>query len=215
MLFKRGLALLLILSRYTALPLYPSSRKMSLSQNETYIKASANELIQIVDENNKPVGASKRSEMRAKRLPHRATYAFIKNSSNYFYVQKRSSLKDYCPSYFDPNPGGVVGYGESYEETNCREIEEEMGIPGDTPMDHLFEFYYEDERIKCFGDAWELTYDGVLKLQEEEVESIHMMSLREIIERYERGEKFTPDSIYCCKEYVKLKGYPEPIPPDV
>ena len=80
-----------------------------------------------------------------------------------------------------------------------------MGIPPSIPMTHLFTFYYEDERIKCFGDAWELTYDGDLKLQVEEVESVHLMTLEEILARYENGELFTPDSIFACKEYLKRK----------
>jgi 8-oxo-dGTP pyrophosphatase MutT (NUDIX family) len=69
-------------------------------------------------------------------------------------------LKDYCPGFFDPTPGGVgmpsnlivilltlglVAAGESYEVTNTREVQEEMGIGG-VPMEHLFTFYYEDGR---------------------------------------------------------------------
>jgi 8-oxo-dGTP pyrophosphatase MutT (NUDIX family) len=169
---------------------------------------SAQELIEIVDENNMPIEPQLRFVMRRDYLRHRATYAFIRNSSNYFYVQKRSMLKDYCPGFFDPCPGGVVAAGESYEETNGREIEEEMGIKG-VPCDHLFTFYYEDKRIRCFGDAWESVYDGPLKLQVEEVESVHFMSLKEIIERFEAGDKFTPDSIFACMEYMKMKGCPE------
>lgn len=149
--------------------------------------------------------------MRSQRLPHRATYAFVRTSSNYFYVQKRSSIKDYCPSYYDANPGGVVAAGESYEVTNRRELDEEMGIPASTPSEHLFTFYYEDERIKCFGDAWEVEYDGPLKLQKEEVESIHLMSLEEIFERAKNGDQFTPDSIHCCRLYGDKKGFPQPI----
>lgn len=183
-----------------------SCKRFTHKMSESYLQAAANELVQIVDENNVPVSSCVRSKMRAEKLIHRATYAFIKNSANLYYVQKRSMLKDYCPGYFDPTPGGVVASGESYEETNRREVEEEMGIPASTPMEHLFTFYYEDERIKCFGDAWELTYDGELTLQVEEVESVHMMSLTEILRRFEAGEKFTPDSIFACKEYAKHKG---------
>jgi ADP-ribose pyrophosphatase YjhB (NUDIX family) len=54
-------------------------------------------------------------------------------------------MKDYCPGFFDPTPGGVVAAGESYEETNAREIAEEMGVMN-VPMSHITTFYYEDAR---------------------------------------------------------------------
>ena len=54
--------------------------------------------------------------------------------------------------------------------------------------------------------TWELTYDGELKLQEEEVESVHMMTMDEILERADSGEDFTPDSIHACREYVRYKN---------
>jgi len=96
--------------------------------------------------------------------------------------------------------------GESYEFTNKREIDEEMGIK-DIPANHLFTFYYEDERVRCFGDAWEMVYDGPLRLQVEEVDSVHLMSMEEIISRAESGEDpFTPDSIFACKKYVEMLG---------
>lgn len=171
---------------------------------------SATELVEIVDENNHVLQPKLRYEMRRDKLIHRATYAFIRDSQNYFYVQKRSTLKDYCPGFFDPTPGGVVAAGESYEETNQREIEEEMGIKG-VECRHLFTFYYEDHRIRCFGDAWEAVYDGPLKLQKEEVEAVEMMSLTEILQRADRGENFTPDSIHACREYVKIRGYLDPM----
>jgi isopentenyldiphosphate isomerase len=171
---------------------------------------SANELVEIVDEDNNVLAPTIRSEMRKNRLIHRATYAFIRNSKNLFYVQKRSSRKDYCPSFFDPTPGGVVAAGESYEFTNRREVEEEMGIK-DVPMTHLFTFYYEDHRVRCFGDAWDIVYDGVIVPQEEEVESVHMMSMQEVLDRSAAGEDFTPDSMFACREYVRLFGVPEAI----
>ena len=72
---------------------------------------SADELVEICDENNVPTTPQRRAVMRKERLIHRATYAFVKDSDNYFYVQKRSLLKDYCPGFFDPTPGGVVAAG--------------------------------------------------------------------------------------------------------
>ena len=166
-------------------------------EGKQYLQKAAEELIEIVDENNKVLASTNRAEMRAKRLIHRATYAFIRNSNNYFYVQKRSALKDYCPSFYDPCPGGVVGAGETYEDTNRREIEEEMGISfpssSATAIKHMFTFYYEDDRVRCWGDAWDVVYDGPLKLQPEEVDSVHMMGMQEILDRFDAGEDFTPD----------------------
>lgn len=169
------------------------------------VALSASELIEIVDERNEVQEPKLRREMRQQKLIHRATYAFIRNSQNYYYVQKRSMLKDYCPGFYDPAPGGVVAAGESYEFTNAREIDEEMGIRNVSP-DHLFTFYYEDDRVKCFGDAWEFVYDGPLKLQVEEVDSVVLMSMDEILASVAAGGNFTPDSIFACMKYIKLKG---------
>ncbi len=184
---------------------------LTATQIENFQSTSANEQVTIVDDKNVVIGSARREDMRRDRMIHRATYAFIRNSENLFYVQRRSRLKDYCPLYFDPTPGGIVASGESYETTNRREVEEEMGIVYHSPDDlkHLFTFYYEDERIRCFGDAWEMVYDGELKLQPEEVESVHMMSMEEILRRDEdkdNGENFTPDSMFACREYVRLRG---------
>ena len=36
-----------------------------------------------------------------------------------------------------------------------------------------------------------------------------MMSMDEILSAVRDNEKFTPDSIYACQEYVKLYGSPQ------
>lgn len=73
-------------------------------------------MIVIVDEKNQIIGPSIRREMRLKNLIHRATYIFvIQKQSNKFFVQKRSSTKRYCPSYFEPCFGGVVAFDETYD----------------------------------------------------------------------------------------------------
>ena len=59
-----------------------------------------------------------------------------------------------------------------------RECEEEMGIPLDTEMEHLFTFLYQDDVVRCWGDAWDVVYDGPLKLQETEVETVEKMSMQ-------------------------------------
>ncbi|MEE9527401.1 MAG: NUDIX hydrolase, partial [Syntrophobacteria bacterium] len=58
---------------------------------------SADEVVIIVDKENNEVGAVPRREMRAGRLPHRATYILVFNSRGELYVQKRTQTKDVFP----------------------------------------------------------------------------------------------------------------------
>ena len=178
---------------------------------EAYKAKSSAELIEIVDINNNILKPTTRGEMREKGLIHRATYAFIRTSNNYFYVQKRSMIKDYCPGYYDPTPGGVVDAGESVDLTNEREIEEEMGITQPLGIERMKDFFYEDERTKCWGSMFDVIYDmnfeNTLKLQAEEVDSVQMMTLQEILDKSASGElDITPDGIHATKLYIKEKG---------
>eukprot|EP00164_Ancoracysta_twista_P010232 GFYU01015381.1.p1 GENE.GFYU01015381.1~~GFYU01015381.1.p1 ORF type:complete len:174 (+),score=62.31 GFYU01015381.1:107-628(+) len=165
---------------------------------------AADEKVAIVDEQNNVVRAATRKEMRENNLIHRATYIFVLNSKKQFYVQKRTMLKDYCPGYFDPVSGGCVQHGESYEENAYRELEEEMGIKGEK-LTHMFTFFH-DGRSRVWGDAWYIEYDidpSTMTLQEEEVESVHLMTLEEIRDRVSKGENFTPDGMEALEHYEK------------
>ena len=161
---------------------------------------AADEIVTIVDEHNKVIGAVSRREMRAKNLPHRSTYILVFNAQGELYVQKRTMSKDVFPGYYDPATGGVVLAGESYEQGAVRELEEEMGIRN-VPLTWLFDFYFTDERTRVWGGAFSCVYDGEVVLQEEEVEGVTLMTSAEILRRSE-NESFTPDGLYVLRRYL-------------
>ena len=184
-----------------------------------------------------------RSEMRLQNLWHRATYILVKHSPAHddrntgsvhdvmaqrILVQKRSQLKDYCPGKLDPTPGGVVGYGETYEENAIREIQEEMGIDVSdgnecgNQIQRLFTFQYSDDHVNVWGDFYECTYKGRLqdiKIQPSEVEQIISMTIGQLEDRIlSEPHDFMPDSCYALRLYLQrlidqkvkrrlLKGY--------
>jgi 8-oxo-dGTP pyrophosphatase MutT (NUDIX family) len=162
---------------------------------------SADELVTIVDQENNEIGAVYRWEMRARKLPHRATYILVFNSEGELYVQKRTQTKDVFPGYYDVAAGGVVLAGESYEQGAVRELEEELGI-GDALLTELFDFYYEDEHIRLWGRAFSCVYDGEMVLQEEEVESGEFIKVDEVFQLAET-EPFTPDCLKVLRRYVE------------
>jgi isopentenyldiphosphate isomerase len=167
---------------------------------------AADEIVTIVDEHNKVLGAVPRREMRAKNLPHRSTYILVFNAQGELYVQKRTMTKDVFPGYYDPAAGGVVLAGESYEQGAVRELAEEMGIR-DVPLTWLFDFYFADERTRVWGGAFSCVYDGKVTLQEEEVEDVALMPIAEILRRAET-EPFTPDGLYVLQQYLEQQEKP-------
>ncbi|HEV8714931.1 MAG TPA: NUDIX hydrolase YfcD [Candidatus Binatia bacterium] len=161
---------------------------------------AADEIVTLVDEHNKVIGAVPRREMRAKNLPHRSTYILVFNAQGDLYVQKRTMSKDVFPGYYDLATGGVVLAGESYEQGAVRELEEEMGIRN-IPLTWLFDFYFTDERTCVWGGAFSCVYDGEVVLQEEEVEDVTLMTIAEVLRRSE-NEAFTPDGLYVLRRYL-------------
>ncbi|MCS6926312.1 MAG: NUDIX hydrolase YfcD [Candidatus Binatia bacterium] len=161
---------------------------------------AADEIVTIVDADNRVVGTATRGQMRAQNLPHRSTYILVFTPRGELYVQKRTTTKDVFPGYYDPVAGGVVLAGESYEEAALRELAEEMGIR-QTPLTWLFDFYFANEHTRVWGGTFSCVYEGPLVLQAEEVESVTLMTPEEVLRRAE-AEPFTPDGLYVVRRYL-------------
>jgi isopentenyldiphosphate isomerase len=158
-----------------------------------------NEIVAVVDENNRVIGSSTRREMRCKRLIHRATYIFVFNGRGELFVQKRTTIKDMYPGYYDLAAGGVVLYGESYELSAEREVAEELGVTN-TALKSVFDFFYEDDLNQVWGRVFSCVYDGELVLQAEEVESGEYLSVEAIVAR--RLSPVTPDTRLAWNRYL-------------
>lgn len=189
----------------------------------------ARERVCTVDENNNPTPTGHtRAEMRLNNLWHRATYIVVRydpdntgipshqvdDNDLMLLIQRRSDLKDYCPGKLDPTPGGVVGYGESYNENAEREIEEEMGIQVSreaisNSLERLFTFSYQDNRVKCWGDLYEATYTGSmddLRIQEKEVAEVFLMSLTDVLNMIKKAsDAWMPDALHAIRLYIQYR----------
>jgi 8-oxo-dGTP pyrophosphatase MutT (NUDIX family) len=161
---------------------------------------AADEMVVIVDDENRVVGVATRAEMRRLRLPHRSTYILVFNSRGELFVQRRTLTKDIFPGYLDPAAGGVVLEGETYEQGAARELEEELGIRG-VPLVFQFEFHYSDAGVQVWGSVYSCIYDGPIVLQAEEIESGFFIAPELAIES-SRTERYTPDGIYVLRRYL-------------
>ena len=160
------------------------------------------EIVQIVDRDNREIGAVSRKVMREQRLIHRACYILVFNPAGELFIQKRTLTKDIYPGYWDVAAGGVVLAGESYEESAKRELTEELGING-VPLMPLFDQYYEDENNRVWGRIFRCVSAGPFVLQAEEIESGQFLAPAAVLELSEK-EPFTPDGIVLLRKILTV-----------
>ncbi|MCK9293927.1 MAG: NUDIX hydrolase YfcD [Desulfobulbaceae bacterium] len=165
---------------------------------------ASEEMVDIVDEENRVVGCVSRKVMRRSNLIHRAVYILLFNSRGELFVQQRTAGKDVYPGYYDIAAGGVVQAGEDYDLSARRELAEEVGISG-VPLTLLFDFYWQDDHNKVWGRAYSCIADGPVTLQEEEVQWGRFMHMQDV--QLLRAEKpFTPDGLYLLDRYLAGKS---------
>ncbi|MCL2340239.1 MAG: NUDIX hydrolase YfcD [Proteobacteria bacterium] len=154
---------------------------------------SAEELVEIVDRDNNPIGAVTRQIMRQQNLIHRASYVLVFNRDGQLFIQKRTRTKDIYPGYWDLAAGGVVQAGESYLESAQRELREELGVAG-VKLTHLFDQYFEASDNQVWGRVFFCVSEGPFTLQREEIDCGRFIDL-DAIEALHQTEPVTPDGM--------------------
>jgi isopentenyl-diphosphate delta-isomerase type 1 len=92
---------------------------------------SADELFDVVDEQDRVVGRARRADVHAQRLLHRAVHVLCLDEAGRVFLQRRSMLKDSAPGKWCASCSGHVDAGEDYDAAALRELEEEIGVKVD------------------------------------------------------------------------------------
>ncbi|MFR9800256.1 NUDIX domain-containing protein [Streptomyces sp. MS06] len=104
----------------------------------------AEEILDIVDDQDRVVGQAPRGRVYAEGLRHRCVFVQARDAAGRLFVHRRTPTKLVFPSRYDMFVGGVVGAGETYDEAALREAEEELGVSGLPRPEFLFKFLYDD-----------------------------------------------------------------------
>ena len=152
------------------------------------------ELFDIVDENDQPVGTMARREVHRLKRRHRAVHLLVVNREGNVFLHKRSMKKDLFPGVWDSSAAGHVGAGEDYDGTAVRELVEELGwkFPENpfergvgaarlhAPIERLFKIEAREETGQEFVWVYRVEAEGPFVLEADEIE---------------RGDWFTPAEI--------------------
>jgi 8-oxo-dGTP pyrophosphatase MutT (NUDIX family) len=149
------------------------------------------ELVEIVDDEDRVVATTTRARMRAENLVHRSVFILCKRSDGCIYVHRRTQTKDVFPAMHDMFVGGVVTAGESYAQAAAREVAEELGVRG-VPLTRLFHHRYEGEHSRAHIEVFEVLWDGPIVHQASEIDWGAFMSVEELRNPH-AGLCFVPD----------------------
>ena len=167
------------------------------------------EILYVVDGEDKFVRKTTRKEVMENALLHRCSRIIIHNDNNLFLVQKRSMEKDIYPGCWDIGVAGTVNESESYESTAIRELMEEVGITGVSNIQlmhsFLFKLKYTSKLSNTHCKVYELIYNGAIKPQKEEIDEVKLLETAKVKKLMET-KKFHPIGKAVFEKYLELKN---------
>jgi 8-oxo-dGTP pyrophosphatase MutT (NUDIX family) len=159
------------------------------------------EMRDIVDGDDRVIQTTDLLSLRKGNLMHRAIAILLFNSNGGVFVHQRSKDAGIYPDYWAIFFTGGVTTGEDYYETAVRELKEETGIEN-VDLKFLFKTKYEGPIIRMFVKVYTLVYDGLLKLEEDEIAQGSFVSLHQL-QRLIETKTFVPCQVKIFKQYMK------------
>jgi isopentenyldiphosphate isomerase len=163
----------------------------------------ADELVDIVDDEDRVIGRRTRAEVRRDNLTHRSVYVLVFNAAGELFVHRRTATKDVYPGYCDVAIGGVVAAGESYAEAAARELREELGVAS-AAIERLCSIRYRDASTAVNGMVFRCVHDGPFTLQASEIADGEFLPAAAVDARI-GSERFCPDGLAVLARYRALQ----------
>jgi len=154
----------------------------------------AGEQVVLVDGAGAVRGSAERVVVRRDNLRHAATAVLVRHPDARIFVHRRTETKDWAPGLWDAAAGGVLRVGEDPAASAARELSEELGVRG-VELAPLTTHLFEDSTTRCFEHAYEVTWDGEVELQPEEVAEGHWATMTQLADLLaEPVPRFVPDT---------------------
>ena len=101
---------------------------MDLKVKADGLAQNADELFDVVDEQDRVLSQARRADVHAQKLRHRAVHVLCLDGEGRVFLQRRSLLKDSAPGRWCASCSGHVDAGEDYDAAAIRELAEEIGV---------------------------------------------------------------------------------------
>ncbi|MGH3424641.1 MAG: NUDIX hydrolase [Nocardioidaceae bacterium] len=164
----------------------------------------SDEVVDVVDDEDRVVGSATRGEVWAGHLRHRAVTVLCRNPAGDVFVHRRAATKSLFPGVYDLFVGGGVGAGESYDDAARREADEELGVRGACPTP-LFRYRYDGSELREWVALYELEWVGPVDPPADEIEWWAFLPPPTLLRRLNEWD-FVPDSRDLFAHYRSLRS---------
>jgi isopentenyldiphosphate isomerase len=147
------------------------------------INPMSEELLDVVDADDRVIGVKTRGEIHAQGLMHRAVHILVFNSGGELFIQKRSMSKDNDPGLWDSSAAGHVDSGEDYYDCAIRELGEELGLTAKVSLETLFRLPASPFTDMEHCIVYRCINEGPFELQAEEIDEGAWISSTEMDRR--------------------------------
>ena len=167
--------------------------------------AIAEELVDLVDEDDAVVEVVTRAEMRARGAAarHRACYVAVLTSTGELVVHRRADWKEVYPGYWDVCFGGVLNAGEAWDDAARRELAEEAGVEADPVLAAVASWSAPDTNLN--GRVYVVRNDGPFTCPDGEVVEVALIPLDEL-DHWLDGRAVCPDSVDLVVPHLRAEA---------
>ena len=163
------------------------------------------EILDVVDENDKVIGTESYSKCHDNKILHRGSVVFIFEDDSYNRLLLTRRGKTVKSPLKITVPGGHVGAGHSYLETAEKEKREEVfeGIdfPNGIILKEIFKIKKIHNNCSMFITAYRAVYSGPFSPSKEECEEAFFVDFETLFEKYSDQLSYTGNIL--LNEYKK------------
>ena len=153
------------------------------------------ELLDLVDKQDRVVGTMRRSEVYSKNLHNiRVINAFVVNSRGELWIPRRTAHKRSYPLCLDMSVGGHVETGESYEQTFARELKEELNLDVSECNPRLLGYLTPHTHgVHAFMKVWEIRQDNAPHYNPDDFSEYFWLTPHALLKRIADGDTSKDD----------------------
>lgn len=149
----------------------------------------ADELLDLVDQEDRVVGVLRRSEVYRRGLTNfRVINAFLVNARGQLWVPRRAPTKRICPLALDASVGGHVTSGESYLKAFRRELGEELRIDLAQVEYRVLGAMTPLEGMTAFMQVYEIPWDSEPTYNRDDFVESNWLFPGEALDRIQNGD---------------------------